>query len=126
MFVPPELRKRGEIILAKSSVGKLLGMIICVPFTRPARQVAEVDEAEIHLLAVHPEARGQGIASHLIRACEQRAVQLGYSKLVLSTQETMKEAHHVYEQLGYRQNRLRNWSKGTDRIYSVYEKLLGS
>lgn len=125
MFAPAEVRKRGEIMLARSPVEKkLLGMIIFVPSTSPACQVAQVDEAEIHLLAVCPETRGQGIASHLIMTCEQRAVSSGYSRMVLSTQQTMKEAHHVYEQLGYRRNSTRDWSKGTDKTYFVYEKLL--
>ncbi len=123
-FVPVELRKRGEIILAKSPVGKLLGMIIFVRSSSPARQVAEGDEAEIHLLAVYQEARGQGIASQLIKACEQRAVSFGYSKIVLSTQQTMKEAHRLYEKLDYNRNSARDWSKGTDKIFFVYEKRL--
>ena len=127
IFVLTELRKRGEIILARSTTDRqLLGMIIFVRPTSPARQVAEVDEAEIHLLAVCPEARSQGIASSLILACEQRAILYGYSKIVLSTQQTMKSAHRLYEKLGYRRNNVRNWSRrGTDKIFYVYEKFLG-
>jgi ribosomal protein S18 acetylase RimI-like enzyme len=126
MFAPAELQKRGEIMLARSPEGKLFGMVIFVLPTSPARQVAEADEAEIHLLAVYPEARGQGIASSLITACEQRATSSGYSKMVLSTQPTMKEAHRVYRQLGYRRNLARDWSKSADnKTYFVYEKLLG-
>ena len=122
MFAPAELRKRGEIMLARSAEGKLLGMIIFVRPTSPARQVAKADEAEIHLLAVYPEARGQGIASRLIAACEQRAASSGYSKMVLSTQQTMKKAQHLYEKLGYWRNPARDWSKGTDKVFFVYEK----
>ncbi len=125
IFASDELRKRGEIILAKSPVGELLGMVIFVRPTSPARQVAGTDEAEIHLLAVHPEARRQGIASSLLMACEQRAVSSGYSKIVLSTQQTMKEAHQVYKKLGYHRNSARDWSKkGTNKFFFVYEKLL--
>lgn len=102
MFVPAEVRNRGEIMLTRSPAEKkLLGMIIFVPSSSPACQVAEADEAEIHLLAVCPEARGQGIASHLNMACEQRAVSSGYSRMVLPTQQMMKGAHCVYEKLGY-------------------------
>jgi ribosomal protein S18 acetylase RimI-like enzyme len=124
IFVPAELRKRGEIILARSIAGKLLGMAIFVPSTSPACQVAELGEAEIHLLAVYPEARCQGIASRLITACEEQAVSFGYSKMVLSTQQTMKEAHHIYEQLDYSRNSTRDWSKGENKIYFVYKKIL--
>jgi ribosomal protein S18 acetylase RimI-like enzyme len=111
MFAPAELQKRGEIMLARSPAGKLLGMVIFVLPTSPARRVAEADEAEIHLLAVHNEVRGQGIALRLIVACEQRAISCGYFKIVLSTQQTMKGAHHVYERLGYLRIPARDWSK---------------
>lgn len=121
IFTPEELRKRGEIILARSPAGELLGMVICVRPTSPARQVAKTDESEIQLLAVYPEVRGQGIASSLIMACEQRGASFGYSKVVLSTQPTMNTAHRVYKQLGYRRNPERDWSNGIKR-YFVYEK----
>ena len=122
MFNPDELQKRGEIMLARSPTGDLLGIIICVRPTSPARQVAEMDEAEMHLLAVHSTARGQGIASSLIVACEQQANALGYFKMVLSTQPTMKVAHRVYERMGYRRNSARDWSKINGKSFFVYEK----
>jgi ribosomal protein S18 acetylase RimI-like enzyme len=124
IFTPTEVRKRGDIILARSTEGKLVGMIIFVHSTSPSCQVAKMDEAEIQLLAVYPEARGQGIATRLIITCEQRATSFGYSKMVLSTQQTMKDAHHVYEQLGYRRNSLRDWSMEENRNFCVYEKFL--
>jgi ribosomal protein S18 acetylase RimI-like enzyme len=82
------------------------------------------DESEIHLLAVYPDARNHGIGSYLIEFCEQRAVSFGYAKMVLSTQQTMKEAHHIYEKLGYRRNSIRDWSRDKNKIYFVYEKSL--
>jgi GNAT superfamily N-acetyltransferase len=127
LFMPTEVRGRGDIILAKSLAGKPLDMIISVPSTSPARQVADTDEAEIHLLAVRPEARGQCITSHLILVCEQRAISYGYSKIVLSTQQTMKQAHQVYKAQGYRRNSARDWSnRGTNKVFCVYEKALGN
>lgn len=122
MFVTSELQKRGEIILAKSSE-KIIGMAIFVSNTSQVRQVAKTDEAEIHLLAVYPKMRGQGIASSLVLECEKRALSFGYSKMVLSTQQTMKAAHHVYEKLGYLRNPIRDWSRA-NKFYFVYEKSL--
>ncbi len=122
MFTPDKLRKRGEIILARSATRELLGMVICVRPTSPARQVAKTDESEIQLLAVYPEVRGHGIASSLITTCEQWAISFGYSKVVLSTQPMMKTAHNVYEQLGYRRNPARDWSNSICKKYFVYEK----
>lgn len=102
----------------------MLGMVICVKPSSPARQVAEKDEAEIHLLAVSPKARRQGIASRLVLACEQRARSLGFSRIVLSTQPKMEGAHRLYERLGYRNNPDRTWSKNNGRRYIVYEKIV--
>lgn len=126
IFVPAELRKRGEIMLARSSTsGQLLGMIIFVVPTSSARQVAASNEAEIHLLAVYPEGRSKGVASRLIVACEDKAILSGYPKMVLSTQQTMKDAHRVYERLGYRQNPARSWlQNSTNKVFTVYEKSL--
>ena len=70
-------------------------MAIFVLPSSPECQVANTDECEIHLLVVYPEARGQGVASHLIGGCENEAVRLGYFKIVLSTQQSMEAPHHV-------------------------------
>lgn len=123
MFVVSDLRKHGEMLLARSDE-KILGMIICVPSTSSARQVARNGEAEIHLLAVYPEARGRGIATSLLLACEKLAVSSGHSKMVLSTQKTMQAAHRLYEKHGYYRDSSRDWKRGNDKIFYVYEKSL--
>jgi ribosomal protein S18 acetylase RimI-like enzyme len=123
MSTPEALRQRGDLLLATSATGDLLGMVVCVRPTNPARQVAELDEVELHLLAVHPKARGHGVAAALIAACEQRALSLGYFKVVLSTQPTMRAAHRVYERVGYQRDASRDWSMArTGKTYLVYEK----
>jgi ribosomal protein S18 acetylase RimI-like enzyme len=125
MSTPEALRQRGDLLLAKSRTGDLLGMVICAPPTSVARQVALPDEAELHLLAVSPAARGNGVAAALIAACEQRASSLGFSKVVLSTQPAMRAAHRVYERVGYQRNPARDWSAAqTAKSYLVYEKRL--
>lgn len=118
------LRQRGEILLAKSGKSELVGLIICSPPSSPARQVAKSDEAEMQLLAVELHARGNGIASALVAAFEQRARALAYRKAVLSTQTTMNAAHRLYERSGFSRNPSRDWSKGHGRKYLVYEKEL--
>jgi ribosomal protein S18 acetylase RimI-like enzyme len=122
-FISSELRKRGDIKLAMSSSGHLLGMAVFVPPTSPACQVAKTDEAEIQLLAVYPESRGHGVGSSLINVCEQQAVSCGYFKMVLSTQPAMKAAHRLYEKQGYRRNPKRNWTRHEDKKFFVYEKV---
>jgi GNAT superfamily N-acetyltransferase len=98
-------------------------MVICVFPTNPAKQIASMDEAEIQLLAVYPHARGQGIATAPIGACEQYALSGGYTRFVLFTQPTMKDAHRLYERLGYKRTPERDWTAAnTGKTYLVYEK----
>lgn len=123
MFTPDELKQRGEILLAKSD-SKLVGMIIFSPPSITPRQIANSDEVEVRLLAVYPEYRGKGVATHLLLACEKRAVESGYFKAVLSTQKTMHDAHRIYEKHGYKRNLIRDWKRGEDKIFFVYEKTL--
>ena len=120
-FTPAKLRKRGQLILARDEAGGILGMVILAEPSSPARQVAENDEAEVHLLAVSPHARREGIGAKLLLSCEQRARSLGFSKIVLSTQPTMEDAQRLYLRLYYRHNPARNWSR-SGRQYLVYEK----
>ena len=79
---PTEFRKRGNILLARSlsETDEILGMVILAQRTNSARQVARPNEAELQLLAVHPIARGQGLASRLIEACELMRARVGLSK----------------------------------------------
>ena len=123
---PTELRKRGNILLAHSlsETDEILGMVILAQRTNSARQVAGLNEAELQLLAVHPFARRQGLASRLIEACELMALASGYQRMVLSTQPGMKAAHRVYERLSYRRNPMRDWARSDGRSFLVYEKLL--
>lgn len=123
-FISNELRERGDIKLSKSNSGHLLGMAIFVPPTSTVFHIANTDEAEIQLLAVYPESRGQGVASRLIDVCEEQAVSCGFSKMVLSTQPTMKAAHRLYEKQGYRRNSKRDWTRDKNINFFVYEKLL--
>src|SRR4051812_47035768 len=114
---PTAFRKRGNILLARSlsETDQVLGMVILAQRTISGRQVAEANEAELQLLAVHPIARRQGLASRLIEACERIALASGHQGIVLSTQPDMKAAHRVYERLNYRRNPERDWARWDGR-----------
>lgn len=49
------------------------------------RHVAESDEAEMHLLAVLPQARGKGVGQSLEHVFEEGAVAAGFARFVLSS-----------------------------------------
>jgi ribosomal protein S18 acetylase RimI-like enzyme len=121
-----ELHRRGVIILARSPAPgeRIIGMVILAEPTSPYRQIAGPDEAEVQLLAVHPDARGQGIGRTLLAACQDKASRRGYARMVLSTQPTMRAAHRVYELAGYSRNPTRDWRRPDGRGFLVYEKRL--
>jgi ribosomal protein S18 acetylase RimI-like enzyme len=56
----------------------------------------------IRSMAVHPTARGQGIASRLLLAVEEFAMAEGYGRLVLTTTPFLEAAIQLYERAGFR------------------------
>jgi ribosomal protein S18 acetylase RimI-like enzyme len=73
--------------------------------------IALPGEAEIRMLAVAHEARGQGAGEALVRACVDRARATdGCVRVVLSTQRTMHAAHRIYERLGFVRVPERDWN----------------
>lgn len=121
MFSFSEVQKRGHIISARIVNGRLAGMIICGFAANPYKQVAQEDEAEMQLLAVHPDFRKIGLGKALINAFEKKAISLGYERFVLSTQPSMTSAHRLYEELGYSRNKDRDWSRAEKKFY-VFQK----
>jgi GNAT superfamily N-acetyltransferase len=58
----------------------------------------------IRLLAVHPSARGRGVATALIREAARRALELGATTLNLHTSDMMASAVKLYEKLGFQRH----------------------
>ena len=56
---------------------------------------------EVRLLAVAPEARGQGVGEALMQECATRARASGASSLTLHTTEVMQAAVRLYERMGF-------------------------
>jgi ribosomal protein S18 acetylase RimI-like enzyme len=59
------------------------------------------DEAHIRMLGVAPHARGRGIATALMAACERHALEAGRSRMTLHTTHRMTAAQAMYAALGY-------------------------
>ena len=91
----------GEMLLARDTTGKVVGAVLYLNPNGPLGQVAKEGEAEFRVLAVAPEARGQGIGEALVNACVQRARAVGAPAVALWSQPTMPAAHRLYERLGF-------------------------
>jgi ribosomal protein S18 acetylase RimI-like enzyme len=81
--------------------GKVLGTLTLVPPGSLFAELAKEDEFELRMLAVSPLERGRGIGKELTLAAMDMAVERGATRVVLSTMETMRVAHRLYERLGF-------------------------
>jgi ribosomal protein S18 acetylase RimI-like enzyme len=70
----------------------------------PDRDPLPDGAAEVRMLGVHPEARGRGVGRALMAASEGLARSLGRTKMVLHTNDDMREARRLYESMGYRRD----------------------
>jgi ribosomal protein S18 acetylase RimI-like enzyme len=95
--------RQAEVLVAVSADGQLLGGVTYVD--DPANPWAEFsarDEAGFRMLAVAPEAQGQGVGAALVEACVERARRDRKRRLTLLTAPSMTAAHRLYERFGFR------------------------
>lgn len=124
-FTSEKLKSRGTAFTANDTVtGRRAGVIFYVPGGRDVSQIADKQEAEIHLLAVHPLYRGSGLGKKLITACLNQAKSGSVIRMVLSTQASMINAHRQYAQMGFMRGEARDWQRPAGGTYLVYEKVV--
>ncbi|MBP1765049.1 MAG: GCN5-related N-acetyltransferase [Firmicutes bacterium] len=61
----------------------------------------ETDTAEVKRVFIKKEYRGKGISEQLMRLLENRAIEKGFTKLVLESGEPLVEAMGLYRKIGY-------------------------
>jgi ribosomal protein S18 acetylase RimI-like enzyme len=61
------------------------------------------DAAYLKRMWIAPTARGLGLGRRLLHELEQRARSLGYRKVRLETEKSLKEAQQLYRSAGYRE-----------------------
>lgn len=86
------LENRGEFLVAE------IDMLIVGMGALLRRSEAE---AEIKRMRVHPEHQRKGIGRALLETLERRAVELGYTRLILDTAAIQTSAVALYVSAGY-------------------------
>jgi ribosomal protein S18 acetylase RimI-like enzyme len=88
---------------------RVLGTVTICLEGSPWREIGRPDEGEFRMLAVAPEAQGQGVGLTLTRFCLDRFREVGATGVVLSTLPEMTAAHRIYERLGFERTPERDW-----------------
>lgn len=89
---------------------QILGTVTTCPPGSPWRECAVEGEGEFRMLAVAPQAQGQGVGSALVEHTLALSRGRGDRAVVLSSLEEMRPAHRVYERHGFRRTPERDWS----------------
>jgi GNAT superfamily N-acetyltransferase len=73
--------------------GAPVGCVLCIR--------KDATTAQLRILLVEPHARGRGIGSALTDRCIEFARRAGYSRLVLWTNDVLRDARRIYERAGF-------------------------
>ncbi|QGG95092.1 GNAT family N-acetyltransferase [Actinomarinicola tropica] len=99
-----------EVLVLVDDDGRIVGGVTFVP--DHASPYAEFDAEHacgIRMLAVHPDAQGQGVGEALATECIGRARRLGRHEVILHSARTMRAAQHIYERLGFERDPNLDW-----------------
>ena len=122
LFEATSVKSRGIIICAveKQSL-TLAGCVIVVPSNSPACKIAQENESEMHLLCVGTKYRKKGLGRLLISSAIEMAIHSGNKKMILWTQQSMRQAQRLYSSVGF--VHIKNITRN-NREFIVYEKTL--
>jgi GNAT superfamily N-acetyltransferase len=109
-----------KILVAKSDQS-ILGTLQLFESSEKAYQRPELQifSPIIRLLAVHPNARGLGVAQELLKAGISYAKEKGAANLYLHTGDQMKKAIQLYEWLGFKRDQTKEF-KNNDVLVKCY------
>lgn len=99
-----------KILIAKSN-HDILGSLQLFESSEKAYQKPELEifSPIIRLLAVHPNARGRGVAQTLIKTVVYFAKSQGADKLYLHSSDKMQKAIRLYEWLGFKRDQTKEF-----------------
>ncbi len=92
----------------------ILGNVTVCPAGSSWREIGRDGEGEFRMLAVAPEAQGQGVGMALAEMVVERFRSDGARGIALSSLESMVGAHRIYDRLGFHRDPQRDWSPAPD------------
>jgi GNAT superfamily N-acetyltransferase len=95
--------------------GRRVGCVLCVAGDEPGT-------AQLRVLLVHPDARGNGLGARLVDTCVAFARDAGYRRVRLWTNDVLTTARHIYLAAGFHMvTEKPNHSFGVDVVEQDYE-----
>ncbi|MDA3628288.1 GNAT family N-acetyltransferase [Saccharopolyspora sp. WRP15-2] len=101
--------EHGELLIALAGDRPLGTVTVVQPGTAYA-EISQPGELEFRMLAVVPEAAGNGVGRALVRAVIDRAREHDAKRVVLCVKDTSEPARRLYESLGFERCPERDWS----------------
>lgn len=90
--------------------GALVGTVTFALGGTPYAERSTEGEAEIRMLGTATAARGYGVGTALTQRCVELALESGCTAVRLSSQPEMKQAHRIYERMGFVRTPERDWT----------------
>ena len=104
-----------DVLVAIDGDGTVLGGVTFVPDgDNPLAEHEIAGASTIRMLAVAGHAQGQGVGEALVRACIERARDVGSQHIVLHSTPWMQAAHRLYERLGFARRPDLDWTPVPD------------
>jgi ribosomal protein S18 acetylase RimI-like enzyme len=91
----------GELLVAEDATGRVVGSVLLVRAGSRYAELCGPTEAEFRMLAVDPAAQGSGAGAALVRACLDRATELGATAMVICTRDNALAAQRLYQRFGF-------------------------
>jgi len=97
-----------ELLVAETKENPLAGAVVFFGdmqyYGSGGTAPQETNAAGFRLLAVSPQAQGQGIGKQLTLACLQKAKELNLSQVIIHTTKAMQTAWDMYERIGFQRS----------------------
>ena len=108
--VASRARTADVLVAVRGPGGPVVGAVTLAYGGRDYAEQAVQGETVVRMLVVDPRTRGAGLGEALMQACLDRARAAGCSRVLLSTQASMRAAHRIYARLGFRREPANDWS----------------
>jgi ribosomal protein S18 acetylase RimI-like enzyme len=100
---------KAELLVAVAG-DEVLGTVTVVQPGGAYAEISRPGELEFRMLAVAPEAAGNGVGQALVEAVIDRARRDGARRVVLCVQDRAEPAQRLYRRLGFEPRPDRDWS----------------